>query len=81
MPTLSATEARTKLYRLIDQTTLSSHEPNVITGKRGNAVLISEEEWCSIQATIYLLDNPGMRESMREGSETPVEDCSEDTNW
>jgi antitoxin YefM len=36
MPTLTATEARTKLYRLIDQTTLS-HEPIVITGKRGNA--------------------------------------------
>ena len=65
MPTLSATEARTKLYRLIDQTSLS-HEPIVITGKRGNAVLISEDDWRSNQETIYLLNIPGMRESIRE---------------
>jgi antitoxin YefM len=68
----SATEARTKLYRLIDQTT-QSHEPIVITGKRGNAVLVSEDDWRSIQETIYLLNIPGMRESIREGLATPIE--------
>ena len=52
MPTLSATEARTKLYRLIDQASVS-HEPILITGKRGNAVLVSEDDWRSIQETIY----------------------------
>ncbi len=80
MPTLSATEARTKLYRLIDQTTLS-HEPVVITGKRGNAVLISEEDWRSVQATLYLLNIPGMRESIRDGLATPIEDCIEALDW
>ena len=80
MPTLSVTEARTKLYRLIDQTTLS-HEPVVITGKRGNAVLISEEDWRSVQETMYLLNIPGMRESIRDGLATPVEECSEDLDW
>ena len=80
MPTLTATEARTKLYRLIDQTTLS-HEPVVITGKRGNAVLISEEDWRSVQETMYLLNIPGMRESIRDGLATPVEDCIEDLDW
>jgi antitoxin YefM len=80
MPTLTATEARTKLYRLIDQTTLS-HEPVVITGKRGNAVLISEEDWRSVQETMYLLNVPGMRESIRNGLATPVEECSEDLDW
>jgi antitoxin YefM len=80
MPTLSATEARTKLYRLIDQTT-QSHEPIVITGKRGNAVLISEDDWRSIQETIYLLNIPGMRESIREGLATPIEDCTEEIDW
>jgi len=77
MPTLSATEARTKLYNLIDQTS-KSHEPVVITGKRGNAVLISEDDWRSIQETMYLLNIPGMRESIREGLATPVEDCNEE---
>ena len=80
MPTLSATEARTKLYRLIDQASIS-HEPIVITGKRGNAVLISEDDWRSIQETIYLLNIPGMRESIREGLATPLEDCTEDIDW
>jgi len=65
MPTLSATEARTKLYNLIDQTS-STHEPILITGKRGDAVLISENDWRSIQETIYLLNIPDMRNSIRE---------------
>ena len=80
MPTLSATEARAKLYRLIDQASLS-HEPIVITGKRGNAVLISEDDWRSIQETLYLLSIPGMRESIREGLATPIEDCTEEIDW
>lgn len=80
MPTLSATEARSKLYRLIDQAS-SSHEPIVITGKRGNAVLLSEEDWRSVQETLYLLSIPGMRESIREGLATPIEDCTEEIDW
>lgn len=80
MPTLSATEARTKLYRLIDQTS-ASHEPILITGKRGNAVLVSEDDWRSIQETIYLLNISGMRESIREGLATPLEECNEELDW
>ncbi|MFZ0611858.1 MAG: type II toxin-antitoxin system Phd/YefM family antitoxin [Desulfobacterales bacterium] len=80
MATLSVTEARAKLYRLVDQASLS-HEPVVITGKRGNAVLISEDDWRSIQETIYLLTVPGMRESIREGLATPLEDCKEEVDW
>ena len=80
MPTVTATEARAKLYRLIDQAA-SSHEPIIITGKRANAVLISEDDWRAIQETLYLLSISGMRESIREGLETPVEECAEDLDW
>ena len=80
MPTLSATEARTKLYRLIDEASLT-HEPIVITGKRGNAVLISEDDWRTIQETMFLLNIPGMRESIQEGLATPIEDCKEEIEW
>ena len=80
MPTVTATEARAKLYRLIDQAA-SSHEPIVITGKRANAVLISEDDWKAVQETLYLLSIPGMRESIKEGLETPVEECAEDLDW
>ncbi len=80
MPTLTATEARSKFYRLIDEAA-SSHEPIVITGKRGNAVLISEDDWRAIQETMFLLNIPGMRESIQEGLATPIEDCKEEIEW
>ena len=80
MPTLNATEARSKLYRLIDEAAIS-HEPIIIKGKRGNAVLISEDDWRSIQETIYLLNIPGMRESIRDGLVTPVEECTQELDW
>lgn len=80
MTILSATEARSNLYRLIDQTS-TSHEPIIITGKRGNAVLLSEEDWKSIQETMFLLSIPGMRESIREGLETPIDGCNEELEW
>ncbi len=80
MPILSATEARSRLYRLIDEAA-STHEPITITGKRGNAVLVSEDDWRAIQETLYLLNIPGMRESIREGTATPVEECSQDVEW
>jgi prevent-host-death family protein len=80
MPTLSATDARAKLYRLIDQTH-SSHEPIVITGKRGNAVLISEDDWRAVQETLYLLNIPGMKESIKEGLATPIDKCDEEIDW
>lgn len=80
MTVLSATEARSNFYRLMDQAS-SSHEPILITGKRGNAVLISEDDWKSIQETMFLLSIPGMRESIRDGLSTPVEDCKEELDW
>jgi len=75
--TVSATTARTELYRLIDAT-LAEHEPVQITGKRGNAVLVAEEDWRSIQETLPLLGIPGMRESIREGMAEAIRDCAKD---
>ncbi len=80
MSTLTASEARAKLYRLIDEVA-QSHVPVRITGKRHNAVLVSEEDWAAVQETLYLLSVPGMRESIKEGMESPVEECSEDLDW
>ena len=80
MTGITATEARSNLYRLIDETA-ESHRPIVIMGKRNRAVLISEEDWSAIQETLYLLSVPGMRESIREGMGTPVDQCDEELNW
>jgi len=80
MPTLTATQARSKLYRLIDETA-ASHQPVTITGKRGNAVLISEEDWIALQETLYLMSVPGMRKSIKEGLAVPLSECEEDIEW
>lgn len=80
MISVSATEARRELHRLIDETS-SSHRPITITGKNSNAVLISEEDWNAIQETMYLLSVPGMRESIREGLETPISECETELDW
>ena len=80
MTTLTASQARARLYKLLDQAA-SSHEPIQITGKRANAVLVSEDDWRSIQETLYLSSIPEMRESIREGLKTPVEECEEELDW
>ncbi len=80
MAGMTATEARSNLYRLIDETA-ASHQPIVITGKRNNAVLVSEEDWSAIQETLFLLSIPNMRESIREGMDTPASECDEELDW
>lgn len=80
MTTLTASRARTQLYRLLDKTA-TSHEPVQITGRRNSAVLISEEDWRAIQETLYLVSIPGMRESIRRGLKTPVGKCSVKLKW
>lgn len=80
MTTLTATEARKRLYSLVDEVK-ESHEPIQIVGKRSSAVLISEDDWRAIQETLYLTSIPGMRESIQEGLETPVEECDKDIDW
>jgi antitoxin YefM len=80
MNIVNATEARSKLYSLIDEAA-ASHQPIVITGKRSNAVLISEEDWNSISETLYLLSIPGMRESIKQGIEQDLSECEEGLDW
>jgi antitoxin YefM len=80
MTTLTASEARAKLYKLLDETALS-HQPIQITGKRNNAVIIGEDDWRAIQETLYLLSIPKMRESIRKGLKTPVDKCSKELKW
>jgi len=77
---ISATEARKRLYALIDEVG-DSHQPVQITGKRGNAVLLSEADWNAIQETLHLVSIPGMRESILDGLATPAEELSDQPGW
>jgi antitoxin YefM len=80
MATVSATEARKRLYALIDEVA-QSHEPVQITGKRGNAVLLSEDDWRAIQETLHLVSIPGMRESILEGMAADASELSSEPGW
>ena len=80
MTTVNVTEARANLYKLIDDAS-TSHEPVVITGKRGNAVLLSEDDWNAINETLYLLSVPGMRESIIEGMQENFDETSTELEW
>ena len=80
MPTITATEARKSLYRILDQVS-ETHEPIQITGKRGNAILISEDDWRALQETLYLQSIPGMKDSIIEGMKTPVDECDKELDW
>lgn len=80
MQTLTASEARANLYRIIDQTA-ESHEPIIISGKRTNAVLLSAEDWSAIQETLYLLAVPSMRESIMAGRAEPLAKSAKTLQW
>jgi len=80
MATLTASEARANLYRLIDQTA-ESHQPIHIAGKRTSAVLVATEDWDAIQETLYLLSIPGMRESIKEGMAEPLGKSTKELKW
>ena len=80
MATLTVTEARANLYKLIDDTSVN-HEPVIITGKRGNAVLLAEGDWNAITETLHLLSVPGMRGSIIAGMQESIDDASIELDW
>ena len=80
MTTVTKKEARQRLDDLLDEVAIS-HEPIEIKDKRNSAVLISNADWRAIQETLYLTAIPGMRESIKEGLETPIESCSVKLEW
>jgi antitoxin YefM len=80
MTTITATEARRRLYNLLEDVA-DSHEPVQIAGKRHAAVLVSESDWRAIQETLYLTSIPGMRASITKGLKTPVAKCAKGLPW
>ena len=80
MASISVTEARKRLFSLIDEVR-ESHEAIEIEGKRGSAVLLSDQDWRAIQETLYLASIPGMRESILNGRATPADAMREEPGW
>ncbi len=80
MNTITAAEAQTKIFSLMNDV-VEDCEPVRITGANANVVLISESDWNSIQETLYLVSIPGLRESIVDGLQTPLEDCDKKLEW
>ena len=78
--TVTASNARACLNRLIDQT-VESHQPIIISGIRSNAVLVSKEDWSAIQETLYLLAIPGMRKSIQDAMAEPLAKSKRILKW
>lgn len=79
MSIVNATTARNNFFKLMEEV-ITTHEPVYITGKTGNVIMLSEEDYRSIQETLYLCSVPGMREIIVEGLNTPLDECVEDTD-
>ncbi len=80
MTTVTATKARGSLYALINEVR-ESHEPIQITGKQGNAVLISEEDWRSIRETLFLHSIPDLVDSIKRARTEGLEQASSKLDW
>jgi antitoxin YefM len=80
MKTLTISQARAELYRLLDEAA-ETHEPIQITGRRHKAVLIAEEDWRAIQETLHLLSVPEMRESILKSMAMPLDECADEPGW
>ncbi|MCE5229721.1 type II toxin-antitoxin system Phd/YefM family antitoxin [bacterium] len=80
MTRVTATEARKRLYSLMDEIA-ASHEPIQIAGKRTAAILVSEEDWRALQETLYLSSMPGMKKSIQRGLKAPIGKCHSDLDW
>lgn len=74
MTVINATNARKNLYQLISDVNTNS-EPIIIVNNSGkNAVLISEDDWRSIQETNYINSINGLAENIIENGKSPLEE-------
>ncbi len=76
MPVINSTKARTHFLKLIEEVNIT-HNPVFITGKKGNAVLISEEDFNAMEETLFLCSIPSMQDKLLAGMITPLEECEE----
>ena len=80
MNTITARKAKARFINLVDET-VESHTPILITSRRGDAVLISMDNWSAIQESLYLLSVPGLRESIDAGRKEPLSKSKKKINW
>ncbi|MCL1810934.1 MAG: type II toxin-antitoxin system Phd/YefM family antitoxin [Methanomassiliicoccaceae archaeon] len=78
MDTIDITQARDDLFKVMDH--ILEGRKAKITSKKGNAILLSEEEWNGIVETLYVLSDPDILPAVMEARETPTSEL-ERVNW
>lgn len=73
MTIYTTTEARSKLFQIVNETN-QTHEPVYIKGKKGNAVIISEQDYEGLQETLAIYAVPGLVKEILDASNSPSEE-------
>ena len=83
MTSITATAARNDIYNLIARVN-EDCKPIAITSTQGKgAVLVGEDDWASIEETLFIMGVPGMAEKLIEAHEESLDDCvsADDLDW
>ena len=83
MPTTNATVLRKNLFNSLESV-IEFNEQITVNTKKGNAIIISEEEYNSMKETIYLISQPGLLEKIKEGEKeekSSMEEYKPDEEW
>lgn len=82
MTNINITNLRKNLFEYINQAVEFNDVINVNT-KKGNAVIISEDDYNGLMETLYLSSNPAVKQEIVDGMKTPVEDCipEDEVEW
>ncbi len=77
---MSVSQVRADIYNIIDETA-QTHQPILITGKRNNVVMISQEDWNAIEESLYLNSIPNMASSIIDAMKADDSEFSEKIEW
>ena len=66
MSTINITNARQNLFQLVNDVNMGYNPITIVNNKGKNAVLISEDEWNSIQETLFLSSIPGLVDNIKQ---------------
>ena len=77
---MSVSQVRADIYNVMDETA-QTHVPILITGKRNNVVMLSQEDWNAIEETLYLNSIPNMASSIQDSMSAPDSEFNDTIEW
>lgn len=82
MATLTPTNLRKDLFNVLKNTIKFNEKVNIAT-RDGNAILISEEEYNGLMATLEIYKNPNLKDEIIERMNAPESDFinEDEVSW